>query len=259
MNKSTMDSQYNYKNFKTRYYEMGPFINVAPRVGECAKDFTALGLDGKPIKLSDFKGKRIILETGSVTCPMFGDNIEGMNRVAEQFTDENTVFLMLYVREAHPGGKLPAHQSQRDKISAASSTAELAHPNRIFLVDDIEGSIHREWGEFPNSLWVINEAGRVTFRSDWNDWKMLQGILEADNIESYVADLGEHHDKPKNPFKLFMWVQRKGGWRAIWDLMPQTLAMIMSHRKANKFYADKKFVHGDDDNCEGCWGNPPKK
>ena len=83
---------------------------------------------------------------------------------------------------------------------------------------------------------------------------MLQGILEADNIESYVADLGEHHDNPKNPFKLFMWVQRKGGWRAIWDLMPQTLAMIMSHRKANKFYADKKFVHGDDDNCEGCWG-----
>ena len=127
---------------------MGPFINVAPRVGECAKDFTALGLDGKPIKLSDFKGKRIILETGSVTCPMFGDNIEGMNRVAEQFTDENTVFLMLYVREAHPGGKMPAHQSQGDKISAASSTAELAHPNRIFLVDDIEGSIHRGGGSF---------------------------------------------------------------------------------------------------------------
>lgn len=77
MNKPTTDSQYNYKNFKTKYYEMDPFISVAPRVGECAKDFTALGLDGKPIKLSDFKGKRIILETGSVTCPMFGDNIEG--------------------------------------------------------------------------------------------------------------------------------------------------------------------------------------
>ncbi|MEH6452182.1 MAG: deiodinase-like protein, partial [Psychromonas sp.] len=120
--------------------EMGPFINVAPRVGECAKDFTALGLDGKPIKLSDFKGKRIILETGSVTCPMFGDNIEGMNRVVKKFTDDNTVFLMLYVREAHPGGKLPAHQSQVDKISAAKSTAELSHPNRIFLVDDIAGA-----------------------------------------------------------------------------------------------------------------------
>ena len=55
MNKSTPDSQYNSKNFKTKYYDLSPFINVAPRVGECAKDFTALGLDGKPIKLSDFK------------------------------------------------------------------------------------------------------------------------------------------------------------------------------------------------------------
>ncbi|MEH6451789.1 MAG: deiodinase-like protein [Psychromonas sp.] len=259
MNKSTTDSQYNYKNFKTKYYEMTPFINVAPRVGECVKDFTAFGLDGKQIKLSDFKGKRIILETGSVTCPMFGNNIEGMNRVAEKFTDENTVFLMLYVREAHPGEKLPAHQTQEDKIRAATSTAELSHPNRIFLVDDIKGSIHKEWGEFPNSLWVINEAGRVNFRSDWNDWKMLEGILDADDIDSYVSDLGEHHDNPKNPLKLFMWVQRKGGWQAIWDLMPQIFSMIKSHMEVNKFYAEKKFVRGNNDTCGNYWDKTPKE
>ena len=110
MNKSTTDTPYNYKFFDSSVYGLDPFVNVAPRVGECAKDFTALGLDGKPIKLSDFKGKRIILETGSLTCPMFGGNIEGMNRLAEQFTDKNTVFLMLYVREAHPGGKIHAHR-----------------------------------------------------------------------------------------------------------------------------------------------------
>ena len=257
MNKSTTNTPYNYKFFDSSVYGLDPFVNVAPRVGECAKDFTALGLDGKPIKLSDFKGKRIILETGSLTCPMFGGNIEGMNRLAEQFTDENTVFLILYVREAHPGGKTPAHQSQEDKVNVAKRTAELSHPSRIYLIDDVEGTIHREWGEFPNSLWLINEVGRVTFRSDWNDWEMLLRILEAPNVESFVEDLGEHHDsaKNKNPIMLMIWVLRKSGWRAIWDLVSQGVSMIKTHRKADAFYADKKFVRGDESESGSgsCW------
>ncbi|MEH6451795.1 MAG: deiodinase-like protein, partial [Psychromonas sp.] len=204
MNKPTKDNQYNYDKYEPKYYGMEPFATVAPRVGECAKDFTAIGLDGKQVKLSDFKGKRIILETGSVTCPIFGGNIKGMNQVAEKFTDDNTVFLMLYVREAHPGERLEGHKTQEDKRDAAINTAKLTHPNRIFLVDDVEGTAHKAWGELPNSLWVINESGKLIFRSDWNDWKMLQGILEADNIESHVAELGEHHDNFKNPITLFM-------------------------------------------------------
>jgi hypothetical protein len=253
MSKSTTDTPYNYKYFDSSVYGLEPFVSGSPRVNECAKDFTALGLDGIPIKLSDFKGKRIILETGSLTCPMFGGNIEGMNRVAEQFADEHTVFLMLYVREAHPGGKTPAHQSQEDKIGVAKRTAELTHPNRVYLVDDVKGTIHREWGEFPNSLWLINEAGRVTFRSDWNDWEMLQQILEAPNVESFIEDLGEHHDNSKNPIKLMIWVLRKAGWRAIWDLVSQGVPMIMRHREANAFYADKKFVRGDGHDQGSCW------
>lgn len=254
MSKSTTDIPYNYKYFDSSVYGLEPFVSGSPRVNECAKDFTALGLDGIPIKLSDFKGKRIILETGSLTCPMFGGNIEGMNKLAKQFSDEHTVFLILYTREAHPGGKTSAHQSQEDKIGVAKRAAELTHPNRIFLVDDVKGTIHREWGEFPNSLWLINEAGKVTFRSDWNNWEMLEHILEAPNVESFVKDIGEHNTGvTSNPLKLMIWVLRVSGWRAVWDILSQVLQMGMRHREADAFYADKKFVSGDGHDSGNCW------
>ena len=60
---------YNNKRFKPSEYAFDMF--VGPRAGEPLKDFTLTDLEtGKPIKLSDFKGKWVVVETASSTCSM---------------------------------------------------------------------------------------------------------------------------------------------------------------------------------------------
>ena len=62
-------NSYNYNTFDAGLYTLDAFIG--PKVGEKAVDFTAGTLDGRTVKLSDFFGKPIILETGSFTCPQY--------------------------------------------------------------------------------------------------------------------------------------------------------------------------------------------
>ena len=48
------------------------------------------------VKFSNFKGKWIVLETGSSTCSMYTKNIPDMKGIEGEFPDAK--FLMIYVR-----------------------------------------------------------------------------------------------------------------------------------------------------------------
>jgi hypothetical protein len=104
-------AEYNYSNFKPDYYNFTEFKGA--KAGEKALDFDAYGLDGEKVKLSDFLGTWLVLETGSFSCPMYVGNIHKMNRLAKKFKDVR--FLVLYVREAHPGSSVPPSNQLRKK------------------------------------------------------------------------------------------------------------------------------------------------
>jgi hypothetical protein len=75
-------------------------------------------LDGKIKNIFDYSDKSIILETGSITCGMFAEQRKAINKLAKENSDFN--FLLLYVREAHPG-KLPnAHNTIAKKYELAN-------------------------------------------------------------------------------------------------------------------------------------------
>src|SRR5262245_50891521 len=46
-----------------------PAASAAPEVGKQAPDFSAVGIDGKPVKLSDLRGKTVVLEWTNNECP----------------------------------------------------------------------------------------------------------------------------------------------------------------------------------------------
>lgn len=70
------------------------------------------------VHLTDFKGKWVVVETGSATCSMYTKNIPGMKELRAEFPDVE--FIVVYVREAHPGERLSQHQSFEEKKKAAS-------------------------------------------------------------------------------------------------------------------------------------------
>jgi len=45
------------------------FAFASPEIGKNVSDFTAKTIDGKTVKLSDFKGKIVVLEWYNPTCP----------------------------------------------------------------------------------------------------------------------------------------------------------------------------------------------
>lgn len=168
-----MTGSYNYERFEAGHYDLGNFRG--PAVGTKAADFTATTLDGEAAPLSSFFGRPIVLEMGSVTCPIYQSRRGGMESLARAYPDVR--FLVLYVREAHPGQKVTQHKTDADKRARARGLKDEFGESRTILVDDLAGTAHKLYGEFPNSVFVIGGDQTIVFRSDWNDVAAVRKVL----------------------------------------------------------------------------------
>src|SRR5215469_5027851 len=160
---------YNYEHFTRELMdELHRSGFSGPGPGERAPDFKARTLDGETLRLSDYLGKKnVLLVFGSATCPMVAGSIRGINELYDQFRGDGIEFLFVYVREAHPGERIPAHRSMQEKIRAARLLRDEEELEMPVLVDDLRGSIHRKYSRLPNPAFLIDKTGRVAFRSMW--------------------------------------------------------------------------------------------
>lgn len=168
-----MAGSYNYERFAAKEYALSDFRG--PEVGAAAPDFTATTLDGQAVQLSSFFGIPMVLEMGSVTCPLFQTRRGGMEGLDRAYPDVQ--FLVLYVREAHPGQKVAQHKTEADKLQRAQGLKADFGESRAILIDDLAGTAHKIYGEFPNSVFVIDKDGTIVFRSDWNDVAAVRKVL----------------------------------------------------------------------------------
>ena len=76
---------YNYQRFKTSNYEYEKF--PGPKAGSTMLNFAMTGLDGEAVNLADYKGKWVVIETGSLTCPMFVKNINPIKKLRAKYPD----------------------------------------------------------------------------------------------------------------------------------------------------------------------------
>jgi len=158
-------TDYNYDRFEPGHYQLD--APECPKTGTKAPDFTAMTVAGKKRRLLDFDGKFLVLETGSITCPLFQTRRNTMAQVVAQNPDVS--FAILYTREAHPGQDLPQHKTQADKQACAGALAHEDGENRVILVDELNGAAHQLYGGFPNAVFIINRRGCIVFQADWNN------------------------------------------------------------------------------------------
>lgn len=206
-------NDYNYKHFGLKEYDFERF--EGPRVGQIAPDFEAFTIEGKKVKLSDFRKKIVVFESGSSTCPLTVGIINTMQKLMRKYP--HVIFLLLYVREAHPGERTPAHRTFEEKLSCARRFKEEEHDNRLILVDNLEGTIHKQYGLYPTFVYVIDPEGYVAFRMPWNVPERLDEVLEAMS-EGKVARFPESYEPPKYPHGGFR-ALRRAGWQALWDVL----------------------------------------
>lgn len=169
---------YNYDGFSSDDYD---FESVeGTDVGEKASDFQLLTSEGATKNLLDFTGDFLVLEMGSITCPLF----QSRRGIMETLESQNNVSsAVLYVREAHPGIKIQSHKSFEDKAACATRLKVEDGETRTVFVDGLDGQAHAAYGSMPNAVFIINKNGCVVFRSEWNNpsatRKALHALLEG--------------------------------------------------------------------------------
>jgi hypothetical protein len=225
---------YNYRHFRAREYE---FVReVGPGVG-ATLDLEARDLEGRVVRLSDLRGCPVVIETGSVTCGIYADKVGWWRRIAERHPEAR--FLLLYVREAHPGERTDAHRSWEDKRDAAARLPDEWGEWREIWVDDIDGTAHRVLGSLPVMMYVLNAEGRIVLRANWSDPDAAGQALDSLRRGHDPADIPVRDSLP-NPLVTLRGLFR-GGSRAVWDfalalpfLVPKRLRYRRHLREARR-------------------------
>lgn len=78
----------------------GAKLYVAPQVlasGTTASDFTVQDKDGKPVKLSDYKGKTVVLDFWATWCGPCQSSLPHTTAMARKYADKNVVVLAVNV------------------------------------------------------------------------------------------------------------------------------------------------------------------
>lgn len=223
--KKENSSTYNYKHFNPKDYNFKNFNG--PKVGEKYIDFEAKTLDGKTALLSDFLDKIVALDTGSITCPMYANTKGPMNLLKEEYP--NVHFLLLYVREAHPGNRTKQITDFSQKMCNARATGKLYNEKRVVLVDTVDGVAHRLYGSMPNMTYVIGKDGVIKFRANWTNIEALKKVL----VEPDKVVFKDYYSVVKPPLSTAVRTLLIGGLRALYEFVKGLPQLLRQHKEAD--------------------------
>lgn len=153
--------------------DLGPGDEVGP--------FDLPTTRGGRFRSSDLQsqGRPVLLVFGSLTCPITESAAEGLKGL-HAVHGSRVRFVMLAVREAHPGQAIPQPHTLEEKARhAASLEAHHEFPFEV-AVDDIDGTLHRRLGSRPSSAYLLDPEGTILFRAQWsNETEALGEALAA--------------------------------------------------------------------------------
>jgi peroxiredoxin len=148
-------------------------------VGAPAPDFTLPGADGRPHKLSQYRGRVVVLEWTSPACPFTAHDykIKAMQKIQKQAAGQDAVWLSVDTSSPGRPGFLTADQATaRVKSLGAKVTA--------FLFDT-GGAIGRLYGARATpALYVVGKDGRVVYEGAFDDDAAGTGVVR----HLYVAE-----------------------------------------------------------------------
>ncbi len=159
----------------------------AATVGQAAPAFELKDTHGKSVKLSDFKGKHVVLERTNPGCPFVQKHYSSQNMqgLQKEFTAKNVVWLS--VSSTAPG--------QTDYLAPAALDAKLkggwkATPSAV-LMDDA-GQTGKAYGaKTTPHMFVIDPAGMLVY-ADGIDDKRSANPADVPGAKNHVKTaLGE--------------------------------------------------------------------
>jgi hypothetical protein len=147
-------------------------------------------------------------------------------------------FVMLYVREAHPGEYFAQSETMEDKLESARALKEIYGIDWTVAADNVEGDLHQALDPKPNAAFLIDSDGVILFRSIWAaDYGALHQAL--DDAATGRAMLNTESTRLIGPVVRAMGVVRevmeRGGPQAVRDLWRAGFPMALAGRVATLF------------------------
>jgi len=129
-----------------------------PSVGQDAPDFSLTDTAGKVVRLSDFRGRHVVLEWVNPGCPYVRKHYHSANMQATQkeVTAKGVVWLAINSTETGSPDYL------EPKKLADWMTGQKAAPTRTLM--DAEGSVGRAYGARTTPhLYIVNPQGKLVY------------------------------------------------------------------------------------------------
>lgn len=131
--------------------------HAAASVGQPAPDFTLSDTAGKPVKLSQFKGKPVVLEWNNPGCPFVRKHYQGnMQALQKDFTHQGVVWLAINSTEDASADYLGPPQLARwmqDKGASPSAT----------LMDE-DGQVGKAYGaRVTPHMFIVSAQGLLAY------------------------------------------------------------------------------------------------
>ena len=111
-------------------------------------------------------GRPLLLVFGSRTCPVTESSTAGLIDLYERY-GKRIRFVMVQVREAHPGASIPQPRTIEQKRTHAMDLRSHSRLPFEIAVDDLDGELHLTLGSRPNSLFVVSPEGTILLSAQW--------------------------------------------------------------------------------------------
>ncbi len=236
---SDAGNDYRYKRFTTSLLMRDlRFGKDAAGPGDSFPSFELVTTSGDRLVNHDvFGDKPVLVIFGSMTCPMTASAAPSVQELYDDFGDR-VKFIMLYVREAHPGENFTQSATMDEKLEYARALKKFYDIQWIVAADNINGDLHRALDPKPNSAYLVNSEGTIVFRSLWAaDRDALRQALDA--AAAGRVPESKQSDALIGPVTRAMGqvqeVMTRGGPQAVRDLWRAGFPMALAGRVATFF------------------------
>ena len=143
---------------------IGAPASAAPIVGQPAPNFKAADVNGKPVTLSQFRGKTVVLEWNNPECPFVKKHYNSGNMQKAQAAAAKDGVVWLSINSGAPG--------KQGHVSGAQAKAHLAKAGAkptAYLLDPkgVVGKLYD--AKTTPHMYIVNRAGTLVYAGGIDD------------------------------------------------------------------------------------------
>ena len=153
--------------------------SAAPELGKPAPDFTLTNQDGKEVKLSDAKGKYVVLEWYNKDCPFVKKHYKSgnMTKLQKKYGKKGVVWYSI----------VTSAEGKEGHLTAAEAKAQLKGMGAKAILLDEKGEVgHLYEAKTTPHMFVVDKTGNLIYMGGIDD-KPSTDIADVKSAKNYVA------------------------------------------------------------------------